>query len=98
MNVANSNQLKDFYTQLGNLLNLHHQNLRDYIQVSTNKINDMISASLKAGALGGKINGSGFGGTMFALTLDHKDALKSAIKKVGGKAHILKTSNGVEIF
>ncbi|MHA1107241.1 MAG: mevalonate kinase family protein [Promethearchaeota archaeon] len=98
MNVANSNQLKNFYTQLGSLLNLHHQNLRDYIQVSTIKINDMISASLKAGALGGKINGSGFGGTMFALTLDHKDALKSAIEKVGGKAYILKTSNGVEIY
>jgi len=98
INVANSNQLKGFYTQLGNLINLHHQNLRDYIQVSTNKINDMISASLKAGALGGKINGSGFGGTMFALTLDHEDALKSVIEKVGGKAYILKTSNGVELY
>jgi galactokinase len=98
MNKVNSNQLKEFYTQLGNLLNLHHQNLRDYIQVSTNKINDMISASLNAGALGAKINGSGFGGTMLALTFDKKDALKSAIEKVGGKADILKTSNGVEMY
>ncbi|MBY9003402.1 MAG: GHMP kinase [Candidatus Lokiarchaeota archaeon] len=97
-NKDNSIQLIDFYTQLGNLLNLHHQNLRDFIQVSTNKIDKMISASLKAGALGGKINGSGFGGTMFALSLKHKDALKSAIEKVGGKADILKTSNGVEIY
>lgn len=97
-NLVKSNHLKDFYAQLGNLINLHHQNLRDYIQVSTNKINDMISASLKAGALGAKINGSGFGGTMIALTLDKKETLKSAIEKVGGKAEILKTSNGVEIY
>jgi galactokinase len=97
-NLVKSNHLKDFYAQLGNLINLHHQNLRDYIQVSTNKINDMISASLKAGARGAKINGSGFGGTMIALTLDKKETLKSAIEKVGGKAEILKTSNGVEIY
>ncbi len=98
INKVNSNQLKDFYVQVGNLLNLHHQNLKDDIQVSTQKIDDMISASLKAGALGGKINGSGFGGTMFALTLADQDALISAIEKVGGKAEILKTSNGVEIY
>jgi galactokinase len=97
-NKVNSNELKVFYAKLGNLLNLHHQNLRDYIQVSTNKIDDMILASIEAGALGAKINGSGFGGTMLALTLDKKDTVKSAIEKVGGKADILKTSNGVEMY
>ncbi|MHA1671697.1 MAG: mevalonate kinase family protein [Promethearchaeota archaeon] len=98
INKVNSNQLNDFYTQLGNLLNIHHQNLRDYIQVSTKKINDMISISLKAGALGGKISGSGFGGTMFSLYPNNEQSLKKAIQKVGGKAYILKTSNGVETY
>lgn len=93
-----NSELKGFYAQLGNLLNLHHQNLRDYIQVSTKKIENMISASIEAGAFGAKINGSGFGGTMIALTLDNIDTLKSAIENVGGKADILKTSNGVEIY
>ncbi|MHA1624358.1 MAG: GHMP kinase, partial [Promethearchaeota archaeon] len=53
---------------------------------------------LKAGALGGKISGSGFGGTMFSLYPNNEQSLKKAIQKVGGKAYILKTSNGVEIY
>jgi galactokinase len=98
INEGNSPQQIAFYTQLGKLLNQHNQNLRDNIKISTKKIDDMITSSLKAGALGAKINGSGFGGTMFALSLNQNDGIMNAIENVGGKADILKTSNGVDIY
>ncbi|MCD8538742.1 MAG: GHMP kinase, partial [Leadbetterella sp.] len=42
--------------RIGELLNLHQDSLRDAKKVSTPKINCMVEASLKAGALGAKIN------------------------------------------
>jgi galactokinase len=88
-----------FYQQLGILLNEHHRQLNSNIGISTNKINTMLSECVDIGALGGKINGSGFGGTMFALTTPRKEsALAAAIENAGGKAYLIKTSKGVEIY
>jgi len=58
----------------------------------------MIAACIKAGALGAKINGSGFGGTMFALFPNNQKSLKKAIENAGGKAIPIKTSNGIEHY
>jgi len=58
----------------------------------------MINASLKNGALGAKINGSGFGGTMFAVSIGNEAQVKRAIEEVGGKVYLIKTSNGVENY
>ncbi len=88
----------DFYQELGNLLNLHQQQLNENIQISTEKINMMLRNCLKTGAFGGKINGSGFGGTMFALLPNKEYLIKNAIEESGGEAHILKTSTGVEQY
>ena len=90
MNVDN-----DFYQELGNLLNLHQQQLNENIQISTVKINEIIKNCLKHGALGGKINGSGFGGTMFALSPNNEQLIKKAIEEEGGEGFILKISRGV---
>lgn len=88
-----------FYQELGNLLNEHHRQLNTNVGISTNKINTMVSECMKNGAFGGKINGSGFGGTMFALTSPGKESeLTTAIENAGGKAYLVKTSNGVEIY
>ena len=94
----NSNIMVNFYRKLGYLLNLHQEQLRDNIQISTNKINKIIDSSLSSGALGGKINGSGFGGTMFALMPNNVQLLKKVIEDAGGEAFIIDTSKGVEIY
>ena len=88
----------DFYHKLGTLLNQHQEQLRDNIGISTNKINKIIDACVEAGAYGCKINGSGFGGTMFALFPNNEQILNKTISTVGGKAYIIKTSCGVETY
>lgn len=88
-----------FYQEFGNLLNKHHHQLNINVGISTNKINTMLSECMNSGAFGGKINGSGFGGTMFALTAPGKEIeLKKAIENTGGKAYLIKTSKGVETY
>lgn len=87
-----------FYQKLGKLLNLHQQQLNENIQISTEKINKIIKNCLRHGALGGKINGSGFGGTMFALLPKNERLIKKAIEEEGGEGFILKISSGVEKY
>jgi galactokinase len=82
------------HTLIGELLTEHHQVLRDVLQVSTPKIESMLDAALNAGALGGKINGSGGGGCMFAYAPNNPEQVASAIEKVGGKAFIIKLDEG----
>ena len=62
------------------------------------KINRIIRNCLNYGAFGCKINGSGFGGTMFALLPNNEPLLKKIIEEAGGEAHVLKTSTGVEEY
>jgi galactokinase len=92
------NQRNHFYNELGSLLNSHHQNLRDNIGVSTKKIEEMVRESLKNGALGSKINGSGFGGTMFALAPENEQKIVNRLESLGYESTILKTSKGVESY
>ncbi|MBC8346190.1 MAG: GHMP kinase [Candidatus Marinimicrobia bacterium] len=82
---------------IGRLLTEHHQVLRDVLQVSTPKIESMIDAALNAGALGGKINGSGGGGCMFAYAPNNLDEIAKAIEKVGGRAYIIEADEGTII-
>ena len=88
----------DFYQKLGTLLNQHQEQLRKNIGVSTGKINKIIEECQKTGAFGCKINGSGFGGTMFALFPNNEQILKKTIQNAGGKAYNIKTSYGVETY
>ena len=83
--------------RIGELLSLHQDSLRDAKKVSTPKIDRMIAASLKAGALGAKINGSGGGGCMFAYAPDNAEAVAEAIEKEGGKPYIIEVDEGTRI-
>jgi len=96
--AVNPNKIGIFYHQLGNLLNLHQYQLKNNIEISTKKIDDMISRCIETGALGAKINGSGFGGTMFALAPGKENKIKTAIEKAGGDAYLINTSKGVDTF
>ncbi|WP_225309572.1 GHMP family kinase ATP-binding protein [Larkinella humicola] len=85
------------HQRLGELLNTHQDNLRDHKQVSTPKINRMIEASLKAGAYGAKINGSGGGGCMFAYAPENPEAVAEAIERAGGKAYRIQVDTGTTV-
>jgi len=73
----------------GELLNEHHKQLRDGLGISTPKIEAMLKACRKAGALGGKINGSGGGGTMFVYAPEKETEVSKAIDETGGKPYIV---------
>ncbi len=81
--------------KLGKLLNEHHNQLNENLRISSKKINSMIDAALDAGALGCKINGSGFGGTMFAYAPGNEKKVAKAIEKCGEKSYIVKIVDGV---
>ena len=82
---------------IGNLLTDHHTVLRDILNVSTPKIETMMDAALNAGALGGKINGSGGGGCMFAYAPNDPKHVAEAIEKAGGKVYVIQADEGTRI-
>ena len=83
---------------IGELLSEHHTILRDVLQVSTPKIESMIDAAMDAGALGGKINGSGGGGCMFAYAPDEPEKVAEAVKKICGNTQIIHSDAGTKIL
>nr|WP_148289513.1 galactokinase family protein [Fibrella aestuarina] len=85
------------HQQFGKLLTAHHQNLRDAQRISTPKIDRMVEAALEAGALGGKINGSGGGGCMFAYAPDAPEQVAEAIERAGGEAFIVQLAEGTRL-
>lgn len=80
--------------EVGRLLLAHHAQLRDGLDLSTEKIERMMEAALAAGALGGKINGSGGGGTMFVLAPGKEEAVAEAIRQEGGVPYIVQVDSG----
>jgi galactokinase len=95
LQLLRSNNFQD--VDLGSLLNLHQDNLRDKLKISTPKIDRMLAASLDAGALGGKINGSGGGGCMFAYAPTNPEKVAQAIENQGGKAYVITITEGTKI-
>lgn len=83
------------HKKFGQLLTQQHEVLRDYLQTSTPKIEKMMDAALEAGAFGGKLNGSGGGGCMFAYAPDKPEQIAEAIEGVGAKTHIIHVDEGV---
>ena len=82
---------------VGDLLNRHHEQLSKHIQVSTEKLDRMVAASLGAGALGAKMNGSGGGGCMFAYAPGRQDEVVEAIRAVGAEAWIVASHPGLQV-
>jgi galactokinase len=83
--------------ELGRLLLAHHEQLSRNIQVSTAKVDRMVEASMGAGALGAKINGSGGGGCMFAFAPGREREVAAAIEQAGGKAHLVRSHPGLTV-
>jgi galactokinase len=53
--------------QLGGLLNASHRSLRDDYEVSTPELDQLVDLAAAAGALGSRLVGGGFGGSIIAL-------------------------------
>jgi len=82
------------HARIGSLLSAHQAVLRDVLRISTPKIDRMIDAAMNAGALGGKINGSGGGGCMFAYAPDRPEQVAEAITAAGGRAFVVRPDRG----
>jgi mevalonate kinase len=82
---------------LGELMNLDH-GLLSAIGVSNEKLDRLVNAARKAGALGSKLTGAGGGGCMIALAdRGEIDAVAGAIDAAGGTAlRALVSKDGVE--
>lgn len=76
---------KDRMRRLGTLIDYNQSYLED-LGVSTDKLNNMITAAQKAGALGAKLSGAGGGDCMIALTsAENKLKVSQAIQDAGGE-------------
>ena len=89
---------KPNYELIGTLLTELHVVLRDIFDISTPKIESMLDAAMNAGALGGKITGSGGGGCMFAYAPDRPEKVAEAIEQAGGKAYIVYSDDGTKFL
>jgi galactokinase len=79
---------------LGILLNQHQQYLRDDYEVSVKKIDDMLEAGLKAGAIGGKLTGAGMGGSIIMIAPGKQKEVAEALTKAGGKGYVVEIDKG----
>ncbi len=86
------------HKKIGELLSEHHYYLDKYLGISTPKINKMLKVAIDAGAYGGKINGSGGGGCMFVYAPENQEKIMDAIRKVGGKAYLIKMDDGLRVL
>ena len=93
--MLSGNQLDE--ARLGAMLYEHQCQLRDGIGVSHPKLDELIDAAMGAGALGGKLNGSGCGGAMFAYAPGKQQEVAEAINRAGGKASIINLRGGVTV-
>ena len=82
------------HKRLGSLLSAHHAVLRDVLGISTPKIDRMLDAAAASGAYGGKINGSGGGGCMFAYAPGNAEAVREALARAGGKPYRVNVDSG----
>lgn len=91
------NTKKFNHIQFGKLLSKHHKILTEKIGVSVPTIDRMVDIAINAGALGSKINGSGFGGTMCAYAPKKQIEVHEALSDSGFDSWVLDISSGAEI-
>ncbi|MEP6756194.1 MAG: galactokinase family protein [Chthonomonadales bacterium] len=82
---------------LGELFLAHHAQLRDGLGLSTTKIERILAAAMSAGALGGKINGSGGGGCLLALAPGREEQVAEAMRAEGAEVFLVHGDGGVRV-
>ncbi|MCL6265454.1 galactokinase family protein [Flagellimonas myxillae] len=86
--------------EIGNLMNQHHNVLKNYLNITVPRIDAMVDGALGAGALGAKIVGSGRGGSIVVLARDgEQDKVIQALIKAGAKdAYAVQVDKGAQIL
>jgi len=85
------------HAKFGELLSQQQDVLHNYLKISTPKIDQMLDAALQAGALGGKGNGSGGGGCVFAYSPNRAEEVAEALRRLDTKPFIIHIGEGVRI-
>ncbi len=84
--------------RFGQLLTRHHKNLRDGLGISTPEVEAILSAAAGAGALGGKINGSGGGGCCFVYCKDEDvQQVLDAVQALGYPGMLVSPDDGTRV-
>lgn len=84
--------------RLGALLNEEHRVLAETLGISTPRINELQQLCNSAGALGGKINGSGGGGTLFCYARGAEERVSAALSAVGARYFLVNAAPGARIL
>jgi galactokinase len=81
---------------LGKLFAASHASLRDDYEVSTPTLDRVVEAALEAGALGARMTGGGFGGSVVALAeSDQADAvLRRTLERAGTQGWVVRAAGG----
>jgi len=82
---------------LGVLLSRHHDQLSRNLGVSLPEIDRHLARGIGAGALGGKINGSGCGGSFFLMCPGQGARIAALYRGVGLSAHVVRIGKGVAV-
>jgi galactokinase len=81
---------------LGALFSASHASLRDDYEVSTPTIDRLVEAALEAGALGARLTGGGFGGSVVALAERERAeaVLEGTLERAGAQGWIVRSADG----
>jgi len=81
---------------LGSLFLASHASLRDDYEVSTPKLDAVVAAALEAGAIGARMTGGGFGGSVVVVAeRDSADVvLRGTLERAGGQGWIVEAAAG----
>ena len=82
---------------LGQLIDAFHRELVAGFDNSTEMTERLITEGKKAGALGGKIIGSGFGGCVLLYCPGKQEAVAHAVTECGGKPYIVQIDEGIRV-
>jgi galactokinase len=81
---------------LGAIFSASHASLRDDYEVSTPTLDGVVDAALAAGAIGARMTGGGFGGSIVALATRDKaaDVLRRTLGRAGAQGWIVRPVAG----
>src|SRR5439155_4005323 len=75
---------------LGRLFRESHRSLRDDYEVSTPRLDSLVECAYEAGALGARLTGGGFGGSV--VVLSERDRVQALLGRLGGR--VVRASDG----
>ena len=83
-------------TALGSLFLESHASLRDDYEVSTPTLDAVVAAAVEAGALGARMTGGGFGGSVVAVAkrTEASAVLRGTLERAGSQGWIVEASAG----